>query len=159
MSGGYDEVDAVDEFAATRRKESGWWGDQRLNYSFLLNSADLKRTLSAKSSCLSTQLDFPGVYIYVNKVDNGKIYIGSACEQSIFERQQQHLNAASHLGQQSGKFRAALSRNYNAAYWDFYALPMQWGQQNILDQERDLILRNMSYLSQYGYNTQIPGGR
>ena len=149
----------VDKDAAWKRKRSGWWTNQISN-SDLLDSEDLKSTLYAKCHANSSypNLDSPGVYMYINR-DDEKRYIGSACKQSIFQRQQQHLNAASH-SEQVGKFDRELSDNFNAAGWDFCALSMQGaGQQEILDKERELILMYNSHIDQYGYNTQLPGGR
>ena len=109
-----------------------------------------------KSLC--PNLDSPGVYVYVNKY-NGKIYVGSAISQSILERQQQHLNSASHLSSHVGIFDAALSNNFNASNWDFHAQSMEgFRQQDILAKERELILKHRSTWSQYGYNIKLPGG-
>ena len=99
--------------------------------------------------------------MYINR-DNEKKYIGSACDQSIFERQKQHLISASRSKQQVGKFHAVLSepKNYIAANWDFIAIPMQGADpQEILEKERELILKHKSLFGKYGYNTQLPGGR
>lgn len=147
----------MDEDAAKRRKESGWWGDQTHNFSNRLSIDNLKSTLRRKSSCPS--LDSPGVYMYINK-DNRKVYIGSAVNQTILQRQQQHLCSASHMEGHIGKFDAALSYNFDATQWEFYALPMQCsGRQEILGKERELILKCGSIYSRYGYNTQLPGGQ
>ena len=104
--------------------------------------------------------------MYVNKVytQNFKKYIGSAIEQTILQRQQQHLCSASHAGGQVGKFDAALSTYFNAAQWDFFALPLAPSVQLanpslILAKERELILKFCSNISQFGYNTQLPGGQ
>ena len=142
--------------AAIIRKESGWWGDQTLNFYNKLSIDDLRDTLYRKSSC--PNLDSPGVYIYVNK-SSGKTYIGSAVEQTILERQRQHLYSASHGGQ-SGKFDRALFNCFGASNWDFDALPMvEASQEEIIAKERELILKHGSVVNYRGYNTQLPGGR
>ena len=99
--------------------------------------------------------------MYINKATQKK-YIGSAIDQTILQRQQQHLCSASRAEGQVGKFDAALSRpkSFSAAQWDFFALPMEGsGPQQIRDKERELILKFHSDISQLGYNTQLPGGR
>lgn len=98
--------------------------------------------------------------MYVNKADNGRVYIGSASSQTIFERQKQHLCSASRSGWQVGKFHSVLSKYYSAENWDFCASSMQGaGHQQILDKERELILQYRSISDSFGYNTQLPGGR
>lgn len=158
-SGARDEVDVVDKAAAKRRKDSGWWGDQRYNSSDRLNANDLEVILYQKSHC--SNLDSPGVYMYVNK-NSRKRYIGSAIDQTLFKRQQQHLCSASHREGHVGKFDSELSRNFDAAGWEFYVLPMdpyQYDRLDILDKERQLILEYKTYYDRYGYNTQVPGGQ
>ena len=145
-----------------RRKESGWWGDQRYNTSDRLSGDDLKSTLAKMSSkmllCSISEsisgLDSPGVYMYINKFTK-KMYIGSAVGQTILRRQQQHLCSASRKKGQVGKFDLELSKCFNAAEWDFLAQPMK---KEILNEERELILKYRSYIDQIGYNTQVPGG-
>ena len=156
-TGGYDETDAaIDEAAAQRRKNSGWWGDQTWNTYTTLSKDDLKEVLSRKSNC--SDLGSSGVYLYQNK-ENGKVYFGIAAEQSLLDRQAQHLNSASHTdGRQVGKFDRALSRLFDETQWDFLAKPMS-DRQEIHEEERNLVLQYKSYLDQYGYNTQIPGGQ
>ena len=115
------------------------------------------------SSCSEADLDLPGVYIYINKA-NEKKYIGSAIDQTILQRQQQHLCSASREEGHVGKFDSALSRCFNVANWGFYAIPLATSiqsanSQQILTIERELILKCRSTESQFGYNTQLPGGR
>ena len=101
--------------------------------------------------------------MYINKATQKK-YIGSAIDQTILQRQQQHLCSASRAGGQVGKFDAVLSICFSAAQWDFRALPLApsiqlANPQQILAIERELILKFHSNISQCGYNIQVPGGR
>lgn len=64
------------DFAFNLRKQSGWWGDQTLNFSGRLRIDDLRDTLYKKSLC--PKLDYPGVYLYRNIKSDGKMYIGRA---------------------------------------------------------------------------------
>lgn len=100
------------------------------------------------------------MYIYVNKKDNEKVYVGSAISQTILRRQQQHLCSASRAKKHIGKFDEILSHDFDVEDWYFDALSMQgFSPQQIRDAERQLILKYKSNLDQYGYNTQLPGGR
>lgn len=145
------------DFAFNLRKQSGWWGDQTLNFSGRLRIDDLRDTLYKKSLC--PKLNYPGVYLYRNIKSDGKMYIGRAVKQSILERQQQHLYSASRGGE-GGRFESALLCGFSAANWDFYAIPMEESsEEEIAAKERELILKHFSICNCCGYNTQLPGGR
>lgn len=108
------------------------------------------------NECSSVGLDLPGIYMYINK-RNGKKYVGKAVDQTLLQRQHEHLISASHSSGQSGKFDRILSC-YKADDWDFTAIPISDPQ--IIDEtERQLVLLYKTYDDRFGYNTQIPGGR
>lgn len=133
-------------------KESGWWGDQSGNSpSDSLKLEYLSAVLQRKSGRSHSDLSLPGVYMYLNKGDN-RIYIGSAVQESLLNRQIRHLNAAAYTDTiQLDKFDQQLSHQYNQDGWHFYAIPMSTDDsEKIQEKEKELITQYNSI--KHGYN-------
>lgn len=132
-------------------KESGWWGDQS-EASEGLRPEYLSAVFQKKSGRSHSDLSSPGVYMYLKKSDN-RIYIGSAVNETLLERQTRHLEAAAYTSNVEGldKFDQQLCHHYNQAHWHFYAIPMSAGDPDVIhEKEKDLIAQYNS--KKHGYN-------
>lgn len=111
----------------------------------------LSGVLQKKSGRSHSDLSSPGVYMYLKKGDN-QIYIGSAVNESLFERQIRHLDAAAYTDMdQLDKFDQQLSRQYSEDNWHFYAIPMSVSDpEKIHEKEKELIAQYNSV--KHGYN-------
>lgn len=151
-TGNYDETDYQGDpvqKAKQRMRKSGWWGNQSgKSPSDDLKPEDLSAVLQKKSGQSDSELRSQGVYLYVHKSDN-QIYIGSAINESLLDRQIRHLNAAAYTDNvgQLDKFDEQLSHHYASESWYFYAIPMS-NPTKIVEKEKELITQ---------YNTQKHG--
>ena len=130
-------------------RESGWWGDQSASDGLKLEY--LSAVLQKKSGRSYSDLSSPGVYMYLKKGDN-RIYIGSAVEETLLERQIRHLNAAAYTNMDGlDKFDQQLSHQYAEDNWHFYAIPMKSSDpEKIHEKEKELITQYNSI--KHGYN-------
>lgn len=130
-------------------RESGWWGDQSASDGLKLEY--LSTVLQKKSGRSHSDLSSPGVYMYLKKADN-QIYIGSAVDETLLERQIRHLNAAAYTGVDGlDKFDQQLSHQYAESNWHFYAIPMSSSDpEKIHEKEKELITQYNSI--RHGYN-------
>ena len=102
----------------------------------------LSAVLQEKSGRSHNDLSLPGVYMYLNKGDN-RIYIGSAVNETLLERQTRHLDAAAYTANVDGLHRfdrQQLCHQYNQNSWYFYVIPMAvTDPDKIHEKEKELI--------------------
>ena len=134
-------------------KESGWWGDQSaVSSSDRLKPEYLSAVLQKKSGRSHSDLSLPGVYMYLKKSDS-RIYIGSAVNETLLERQTRHLDAAAYTANVDGldRFDQQLYHQYNQNSWYFYVIPMSvTDPDKIHEKEKELIAQYNS--KKHGYN-------
>ena len=134
-------------------KQSGWWGDKSVVSSTdRLKPEYLSAVLQKKSDRSHNDLSLPGVYMYLKKSDN-RIYIGSAVNETLLERQTRHLDAAAYTANVDGldRFDQQLCHHYNQNNWYFYAIPMSvTDPDKIHEKEKELIAQYNS--KKHGYN-------
>ena len=92
------------------------------------------------------------MYMYLKK-GNNMIYIGSAINETLLERQMRHLNAAAYTDMdQLDMFDRQLRQQYDQDNWHFYAIPMATSNpEKIHDKEKELITQYNSI--KHGYNS------
>ena len=142
----------MDQKALQRKRESGWWGDQsKVSPSDGLKPEYLSAVLQKKSGRSHGDLSSHGVYMYLKKGDN-QIYIGSAINESLLERQIRHLDAAAYTDVDGlDKFDQQLSHQYGEDNWHYYAIPMSSSDpEKIHEKEKELIAQYNSI--KHGYN-------
>lgn len=134
-------------------RESGWWGDQStVSPPDGLRPEYLSAVLQKKCGRSHSELESPGVYMYLKKGDS-MIYIGSAINETLLERQMRHLNAAAYTDMvQLDMFDRQLHQQYDQDNWHFYAIPMTTGNpEEIHDKEKELITQYNAI--KHGYNS------
>ena len=132
-------------------RASGWWGDKSTSDGLKLEY--LSAVLQKKSGRSHSDLSSSGVYMYLKKADN-QIYIGSAVDETLLERQTRHLNAAAYIDVDGlDKFDQQLSHQYAENDWHFYAIPMSSSDpEKIHEKEKELIIQYSSI--RHGYNVE-----
>ena len=132
-------------------RKSGWWGDQsKFPPGEGLKDHQLSAALQKKCGRSHSDLSSPGVYMYLKKADN-QIFIGSAVNETLLDRQRRHLNDAAYTNMmdQLDKFDQQLSHHYSQDSWHFYAIPMT-NPDKIHEKEKELIAQYNS--KKHGYN-------